>query len=163
MSCKVIQETVEHSLSQQSCINCRRYGLCPNYVPLAAGNVYPKCSLVICPGGDKFAPKEPLTDLKEQCDFIYGVMPMDEDTMENTEEDTLTCKYAILTGVDVDPNLICWPEGTTQDVIDLYTCQAKCCLTFTKKKACEPVPEEYKHVLDGAKSEAVKEKVAEVA
>lgn len=160
MSCQAIQHELQVSRSHQSCINCRRTGLCPNYVPLAAGNVYPKCSLVIQPGGDKFAPLEPLADLAAECDFIYGVMPCTEDLMEATEADA-ACKYAVLTGVDVDPNMICWPEGTTQEMIDMYTCQAKCCLTFTEKHACQPVPDEYADLVDGARAAQAKANIAE--
>lgn len=121
----------------KTCFMCRHD--CPNAVPFKTGVNYEKCSLVIIP--EKFAPVEPLTNLREQCDLIYGVVTCSLDATEVDEATASKCKLAVLAGkVKLDPNLICWPEGTAEEDIQWLVDTAKCCIEFGNRFECSEVP-----------------------
>ena len=144
MTCTVEQTAQKVIHDPQSCIICRDHPA--NYVALEQG-FYPKCSVIVN-GETKFAPKKLLTNLEEECDDIYGIMTCEVDLTEETEESLADCKFAVLTTGEFDPYYVCWPEGTTKELIDTYACQASCCLRFRFRKNCTELPEKYQYRLD---------------
>jgi len=153
MSCKVEQTEKKVIQDPNSCVICRDHP--PNQVPLEGGVDYPKCSVII-EGETKFAPKTLLTNLETQCDKIYGIMTCHNDLTDETAETLAGCKFSVLTTGEFDPYYVCWPEGTTKELIDAYACQAKCCLKFRFRTHCTEMPEEYQYRLESVRTEAAK-------
>ncbi len=150
MSCVEPQTEAKVIHDRRNCIVCRSGR--PNYVQFAAGQNYLKCSLVYFP--EKFGPAMPVTNLVEQCDKVYGIVSCGLDATEVDEATAATCKLTVLADeTELDANLVCWPEGTSEEEINWFIETSKCCLRFRNVFTCSEVPDEFK---DRIQTKAVK-------
>lgn len=123
-------------------------------VPLAAEQNYELCSLVYFP--EKFGPAMPVTNLKEQCDEVFGVVKECFDTTGMTEAEVANCKLEVVADdVEFDANLMCWPKGTSEEVINWFI-QTNKCLRFRNVLCCSEVPD---FLLDRIQVTSVKQSV----
>ena len=114
------------------------------YPKLKVGVFYPKGSLIIQPE-DGSEPYCLIESLPKQKHLIVGVTPCDYDLTETTEADCQPC--TIWTGVGLDANYTCWPEGATADQIDLLVRTCKGCVSFITRFNCSEVPKELEYQL----------------
>lgn len=143
MSCVEPQTVAKVVHDRRTCFLCQDGD--PNCLQYTAGFLYRKCSLVI--REDKLGPVSPLLSLEKQCDLIVGVVQCELDATEVDEATAATTRLAVYTDhVDLDPDLICWPEGTPEEAIIAFTENSKC-LRFKKRFECSNVPDEFKHLI----------------
>lgn len=130
----------------QTCFACRPDGHKQNIEPLLTPGVfYPKCALLVEPE----VGCEPLTllvDVDKEKDRIVAVTSCDVDLTLTTEEEN--CPTGVYTNIALDPNYICWPEGTTKEQVDALQRTMKGCVWFINRMTCSVVPPELQYLLE---------------
>lgn len=152
MSCPVEQGSKQIVFSQGSCIECRNANTGTVRPKFIAAH-YEKCSLVTRNCDAPFDPALPLESVEKQFCDILGVIECPVDLTGATEADLL-CNYAVTTGVSLNVNKICWPDGTTQEQIDNAVANSKPgdCVNFVNVCEKTPLPEKYASELEAAKA-----------
>lgn len=146
--CQATYTSKDYCTSNDTCVICRSYPS-QDVVKLKPGVMYPACSIVT-KGAGPCDPWEPIaTPDQGICGLVEGCCGID------LTAETEPCPSAILTkNVIIDPNLVNWPEGWTQEDVDCAIQNSKCCMTFTPRTECTTVPECYADQVTEAKVQA---------
>jgi hypothetical protein len=125
---------------------------------LEPGVCYEKGTIMVRPE-DACEPVAPLTDIDAEKDRICGIL---ECAVDLTDEEA--CPITLTINAEVNTDKVVWPEGATEEQIDMLRRTAKGCLCFGKPKYCDPVPaglqdvaQDKKVAAEKAATQAVKE------
>lgn len=150
MSCKIEMHVGEKVVHDHTPLITCRYAGKRNIMPMLTPGVCYEAGTILVQPEAACEPVTALADIDAEKDRICGILECAVDLTEETEP----CPITLTINAEVNTDRVCWPEGVTDEQVDMLRRTAKGCLCFTKLEYCTPVPPDFADRLET--KEAVK-------